>query len=354
VTPEQVDLLLATGDGAGASRQVSARIAATALPPSPSARRGQRASSWIGAGALLLALGSIAWFFVLLVRDVEAADFTSVDTARVRFDTGPGWVDPRWSEMLAVHLAQLGDLRADDPEAQGLVADALLELPFIAQVGRSRVLWPDGFEVAVTLREPVACLRLGSEFVTVAADGVVLPGAWSAPPARGTGFLPVLAVDDTAREEIFEGARVQQTALVDALAVAGSMWSELDADDLARLGRIALDARRARAASVTEPGTMLWLEGSHRVEFGRSPNLGEPGELPVATKWESLARALRLLDPGEHFYDWEMVDVRWDRPELLARGGNAPEELERRAPKSSAPPKKKSGDTRSAPRSGVR
>jgi hypothetical protein len=59
-------------------------------------------------------------------------------------------------------------------------------------------------------------------------------------------------------------------------------------------------------------------------------------------------------DPGEHFYDWEMVDVRWDRPELLARGGNAPEELERRAPKPSTPHKKKPGDTRSAPQSGVR
>jgi hypothetical protein len=298
------------------------------------------------------------------VRDVEAADFSLVETDRVRVDSGPGWVDSRWSGLIASRLAQLGDLRADDSDAHALVEDALLELPFIASVGETRVLWPDGLEVSVTFREPVACVRIGSQFVVVASDGLVLPGVWPAPPGRGTGFLPVLAVDDSASELIFEGALVQQPALVDGLSIATSMWSELDADDLARLGRIAIDARRARQASVGEPGAVFWLEGARRVDIGRSPNLGEPGELPVVAKWESLSRALRLLDPDPasgkpqaekpHFFDWEMVDVRWDRPELLVRGGNATEELEQRAPKSSTPRKKKPGDTRSAPHSGVR
>lgn len=288
-----------------------------------------RASPAIRRPALLewacfaLALTAIAWFFAQLVRGVDAADFASVDTARVRLDTGPGWVDPRWEAIVAQRIAAFPPLEADDRAALDELAAALGGLGFLAEIGEPRVLWPDGVEIPVRFREPVACVRAGPAFLAVAAGGLVLDGRWASPPARDLGFLPLLVGVAGEPASVAEGDVLRSAALVDALAVAESMWRCLASDDLARLGRVAIDARRAREATVEEPGTVLWLEQGRRVYFGRSPNLDAPGELPVETKWRSVSRALRTLDPGEGALDWELADARWDRPELLPRGGFA-------------------------------
>lgn len=278
---------------------------------------------WPGALALVFALGSIVWFFALLVRDVEAADFDRVDMTRTRLDCGPGWVDPRWSELIAARLAELPAPRADEAETLAEVGGVLLTLPFVAEVLEARVIWPDGLELSLRLREPVACVRVGEQFLTVADDGTLLSGAWSLPPARDSGFLPLLALDreghaQLVETEVLSGRQpLTSVAALDGLALANALWRDLPAGAFARLGRAVIDARRSRQASVEDPGSLLWLENGRRVWFGRAPNLDAPGELPVASKLESLARALDQLDT----LDWELVDVRWDRPELLPRGG---------------------------------
>jgi hypothetical protein len=290
-----------------------------ASPIAPASSAGEPSKAF-GALVLALSVAAIAWFFVVLVRDARAADYTLLDCRSSRVDFGPGWVDPRWEHQVALQLAQLPDLRADAPETREWITEALLELPFVAEVHSIRVLWPDGVRVRIKLRTPVACVRAGEQFLPLADDGVVLPGLWSAPPASKSGFLPLLALEDATRAEIVEGALLASTEVVDALAVAVAMERELAADDWLRLGRIVIDARRARLATVEEPGTVLWLEGGRRAYFGRSPNLDAPGELPVATKCASLAQALRLPESSEPL-DWELADVRWDRPEVLPRGG---------------------------------
>ena len=50
--------------------------------------------------------------------------------------------------------------------------------------------------------------------------------------------------------------------------------------------------------------------------FGRHPSSGEPGELAVETKWESVRAAVARLFDSERPVEWSLVDVRWDRPEL--------------------------------------
>ena len=67
------------------------------------------------------------------------------------------------------------------------------------------------------------------------------------------------------------------------------------------------------------------LEGRRTILFGRSPNLGEPGELPVRSKWALISRALSLCAPGAPDggeaggVDWELVDVRWDQGAIRLR-----------------------------------
>ncbi len=283
-----------------------------------------RGARW-GLATMLLALAAIGWFLISLQRHVEAAAFTQVDLAAVRVDSGPGWVDERWPSWLRARLAQLPPLAADAPGAVESVRGALEELPFVAEVGAVRVLWPDALRLEVRWREPIAAVRLGSSFALLSSEGVVLPGEWSAPPPRAFGYFPVVAAPSSARAELVCGAWLDSEVWHDGLSVARALEAGLAPDDWLRAGRIVIDAQRAASASVEDPGVVLWLEGGRRAYFGRSPNLGEPGELPPARKCASLSRALRLLDSGPAHFDWELVDLRWDRPELLPRGGWQPE-----------------------------
>jgi hypothetical protein len=66
---------------------------------------------------------------------------------------------------------------------------------------------------------------------------------------------------------------------------------------------------------VEEPGIRLLLEDKRLCLFGRSPTTEEPGELSVAAKWNALACALALFEATPP-RDWDLVDCRWDRPDL--------------------------------------
>jgi hypothetical protein len=311
----------------GPTQLAGAGLPPAAGAPSSAPHSGERSSkelltsARLGALGLVLSIVAILWFFRVLVRDAEAASFASVDPSVSHVEFGPGWSDPRWEAAVAAVMRGLPALHPERPDDVRAVEDALLKLPFVAGVGASRVVWPDGLRVSIELRQPVACVRSGEVYFALAADGVILPGAWSTPPARKQGFLPLVALEDEVRGEVWEGNVLDSAGALDALAVAAALERELAADDWVHLGRIVIDAREARSATVENPGVVLLLEGARRVLFGRSPNIDAPGELPVRLKCESLARGLRLAQSGEPPVDWEMVDVRWDMPEVLPRGG---------------------------------
>lgn len=293
--------------------------------PRRAPRRGRLGrTAW---GTLLLAVAIVlagAWL-VALRRDVLASGFAHVETARARLDAGPGWIDERWSDELRWALAEIPAPSIEERAALELVGARVGALSFVESVDDLRVVWPDGLRLELSLREPVACIHVGRDFLTVAEDGTLLSGRWPTPPARDGGFLPVLRLDGERAGGRRPGARLSEPAALDALAVAASLWRDLSPGGQARLGRCVIDARRARLASVEEPGTRLLLEGERTVLFGRSPNLGEPGELPVTAKWSHVEAALRLLEPdarreeAPEGLDWEVLDARWDRADLQPR-----------------------------------
>lgn len=312
---------------AGGSNSPSAAAGGARLELAPVAREERLArdeagaNSRLGLVALLASVVAIAWFLIVIARDVEAARFTRLELRAVRVDSGPGWVDPRWGPALEQALAALPEMNADDPTTVEVIRQTLAGLPFVAEVGEVRVLWPDGVRLQVRWREPVACVRTGDGFALVSSEGVVLPGEWSAPPGRAYGYYPLIGAGETARAELEAGAWLQDERWLDGLSVARVLAKGLQPDDWIRLGRIVIDTRESRSASVEHPGVVLWFEGGRRAFFGRAPHLDEPGELPVARKCQSLSLALRRLDEGPDHVDWELVDLRWDQPELLPRGG---------------------------------
>ncbi|HTF87991.1 MAG TPA: hypothetical protein VK843_06245 [Planctomycetota bacterium] len=296
-----------------------------------------------------LAMIALAWFVWVLESDVDAAEFTRVETSNLRLDTGAASVDARWEAMLRERIARIAPFACDDPASQDRVLRELRALPFVRSADEAEVLWPDGLRVPIVLRMPIACVRVGREVLPIANDGMLLPGAWPSPPAFGQGYLPEIALDGVSARKLRPGEVLWNDGVADALSVASSMWAELEGEDLARLGPSIIDARRARATSVEDPGTVIYLGQSRRVLFGRAPSTQEPGELPVETKWLHLANALLCLPagpplepggpptarPGE--VDWELVEVRWDHPAMLPRGAKTDARVPVKAVKTQKP-----------------
>lgn len=244
-----------------------------------------------------------------------------VDPAAAELVDVPEWVDPRWLERVRAELARTPPFDCANVAFLEPLAASLRGLSFVESVARCELSARGELVLELALRKPVACIPSRGDFLLVDADGVVLEGRWPLPPRLGNVPLPVLAAD-----ELFERARpgdwLAEPEHEDAIDVALSLAENLTAEERAELGRIEIDAKHARRASVDEPGVRLALEGGRLALFGRSPASGEPGELAPEVKWRSLARARALFarDPAAH--DWSLVDLRWDRPELVLK--NAP------------------------------
>jgi hypothetical protein len=289
----------------------------------------------------LLVAGSI-WALERLGGPLQAAEFNAIDLQRLRLrPAAGGFCDPRWVAELGRALARIPQPDARDRGALARVASAIAELPFVAEVGEPRVLWPDGLEVPVRMRDPIACVRGAGGFRLVSEDGRILPGDWPAPPQIQGRPLPVIGPNDGAFDRRPAGARLVERRHLDALAVARSMRQGLPAADAALLGPPLIDATRSAATSVEEPGTLLEYEGQRLVLFGRAPGSGQPGELPDELKWRSLSKAASLLRSDEKAaaQDWSVADLRWDTPALRMREPAAPDDAPKPKPSAPAAPK---------------
>jgi hypothetical protein len=233
---------------------------------------------------LVLALG--VWLCESLASGVQAASFAVIDPSMARLcdprelPEGGGFVDERWEQALRRELASAGSFLACDPEGTAELVRRVAGLPFVAAVGEPHVVWPDGLELALRLRVPVACVRSGECYFAISQDGVLLPGAWPAPPWIGAGYLPVIGPNDGSFDALPPGTHSPSRPPRRA-AVALSMRVGAGARRLRDARAVLIDATRARQASATEPGVELRLVERRVIVFGRAPDSGEPGELPV-------------------------------------------------------------------------
>ena len=236
-----------------------------------------------------------------------------------------GWpdsTDERWALELGDVLSTTPAFRPADVAALELLRTRLTELSFVHSLPTFEASEEEGLVLELRLRRPVACLPVGHGFLTVDAEGVILSGFWPTPVRFEGAPLPVIGPMSDAGE-LFAYARpgdwLEEPEHLDALDVALSLAEHLELETRRSLGRLVIDATRARRVSVQEPGVRLLLEERRLVLFGRGPHCGEPGELAVARKWDSVRRALAPLDDPTDPFDWDVVDVRWDQPSFVPR-----------------------------------
>jgi len=314
-------------------------------------------SFWI-LGVLVLALGAGVGLLrrqALLAaepRPVAPRQAVWIDPGASATTRSPEWVDPRWLERVQESCERQGPFEVADRVALATLAEELAGLSFVRRVERCQASEAGGLVVDLELRQPVACLASGADYLLVSAEGIVLDGAWPVPPRLGASCLPLIGPPD---DELLARARpgdwLVEPEHLDALDVALSFWTDLQEHERSRLGHLIIDARSARRASVEEPGVRLELEGGRLAAFGRTPSSGEPGELPVAAKWRSLLRAVTAFEASPETSDWRLVDLRWDRPELVLAPGLEPGE--RRAALDAAPPATRSSSGAGARARGV-
>jgi hypothetical protein len=280
--------------------------------------------------ALALLFGGLAWAHHARAESCGDASETPpeeqervlwIDPAAAEVALAPQWADPRWLGRVRTLAAEEPPFPAHEPGPLVALANRLATLSFVERVERCAA-GPEGLELELVLREPVACIPAAGAFALVDSHGVVLEGRWPLPPRLGRAFLPVLGpLDDPLLARARAGDWLVEPEHADALDVARSLAAHLDEDERARLGRIVIDARCARRTSVSEPGVRLELEGGRVALFGRAPAADEPGELAPRSKWRALVRAHELFARDPVGADWSLVDLRWDRPDIALRSG---------------------------------
>jgi len=273
---------------------------------------------------LALVLLFLLFFLPGLPGRAVARELVWIDPCDLSWDGGPDWADPRWAEELEALFCELEPVTTDDVEGLDRWMASISGLSFVRELRRFEVAADGGIDLELELRVPVACIPSGDAFLTVADDGTILLGSWPVPPRFGDRWLPVIGPMSDAYglfDRAWPGDYLAEEVHVVALEVAVSMAEHLSPREQDLLGRVVIDASGCEVVSVTEPGILLELEEERLVFFGRPPYTGNPGGLDPARKWRSIVRAMELVSPerGADFVDWDVLDARWDRPDLVPR-----------------------------------
>lgn len=234
----------------------------------------------------VLRVGLVAVFFgvavlgILRVNDrVRGLDDFRIDLGTTWLARAPAWLPEEERKAFAAAAASEGSVPFHQEGVPETVAARLEGDPRVARVLGARRRHPDGIEVMVELRRPVALVEAGGRTVAVDRDGILLPGNYAKYPLPrirgGGGDLP--APGKPCSRAVLEGA-----------SVAAALPPEL----VFPLGLTIVDV------SGVEKGTAILLqkrtakgEAPLSVEWGRAPASPEAALDPTA---ESKVAHLRL------------------------------------------------------------
>ena len=266
-----------TGDGPGPE---AAPAAPAGPPPRPRVHPALRV-------AVVLAFAGVAALAILRVNDrVRGLDDFRVDLGTTWLARAPAWLPDAERKKLAEAVAAEGTLPFHEEGGPESVAARVGADPRVARVLGSRRRHPDGIEVMVELRRPVALVEAGGRAAAVDRDGVLLPGDYGKHPLpriRGAGSdLP--EPGHACGRSVVEGASVAAALPPDLVFPLG--LTIVDVSGVAKGQPVMLHRRTAKG------------EPPLSVEWGRSPAAPDADLDPAAeTKVGHLRLAVRRF-PG--------------------------------------------------------
>lgn len=175
------------------------------------------------------------------------------------------------------------------------VAEAYAGNPWVEQVVSVQRRFPDRFEIALAIRQPVACVGRGGRYYLVDRYGCRLPTPETPRPAAGYPLIDGIATPPPAPGEVWS-----DECLADALRLGGVLSSLFEAH-APRMRLASIEARRQarRYAGENRPDLRAWTTSGVEIDWG-SYNESSTYFFPSAgEKREALERQLvKLPDPA--------------------------------------------------------
>jgi hypothetical protein len=217
---------------------------------------------------------------------VKGLEDFQVDLSTAWLSRAPDWLPEPERKAFAAESASTGKVAFHDVGLPEFVAGRVDASPRVARVVAARRRHPDGVEVLVELRRPVALVEAGGRLVAVDRDGVHVPGEFrrmELPRIRG-GETELPAPGEPFGRAVLEGASVAAALPADLALPLG--LSTLDVSGIGKGKGVVLPKRAAKG------------EPPLTVEWGRAPASPEAAlDPPAQAKVARLRLAARRF-PG--------------------------------------------------------
>ncbi len=277
---------------------------------SPDLRRALIAVSLSLASLVLLAQLGHLW--------TRNSEFFAVDGAKLEPLQLPAWVPSLWSEE-ANRAFREGKTRSIfDPTLLQEVRERLTKLPFVEKVDEISREFPRSLHARITVRRPVALLKVGSKLFPLDRYGVFLPAKFQEVQAGFPFAIPVLLISGVSPptgDEI--GKRSRDPRLLEALSAA----CDLDAiyDYWPEFSLVSIDCENLGGKkSSLESEIVLYLENNLKILWGRASWKRPYGELSVESKIQNLEKVRSQFPDLKGIRE---LDLRFDRPSIILENG---------------------------------
>lgn len=216
----------------------------------------------------------------LVLRSVEEQQRFQVSLKSIELTPVPVWIN---TDLLAEvqHLSGLPTtINILEQDLVHRLRDAFALHPWVRRVKEVQVGPPNLARIRVAYREPVALVRTLHSFEPVDRNGVLLPADSL---ANLQLYLTISGVRSTPTGPA-------GTKWEDAAVLAGAATAHAVAAHHRNLGLTTIDVSYYRPTTRDSAQIYLLSEQGTRVKWGRSPDSGYPGEVPVLDKIDRLLR----------------------------------------------------------------
>ena len=250
---------------------------------------------------------------------VSASDRYAVLAPKVnlfnRSKPPPQWWEKAFEDEINKSCAFANGASMLEPGLLEKIADGYRACPWVKDVRWVRKRFPSRVEASIIIRWPKAAVavrtRRGLNFYLVGKDAVRLPKVYHKWPQPG---LNVPAIVGTRMAPPAPGERWPEKSVTDAIAILKLLENSKIVRSAVSVTGIDVSNYHGRV-NRRRSEFLILAEGNCVIEWGRAPDTGRLGELPVKEKIAKLERFLKKRDPTSN----RRLGLRFAGPVVVRR-----------------------------------